>query len=330
MEKFMLLFRDERRLLRQTIVALLLLFLIGFLMGGKSANAYPWTTEADGVEAVVSVSSQGSYMGIIQAVETDYSYANRFASAYADISGEHAFFEGFPVSMAKVVYDASASAIAAAGTGTLRVSADSSGDIYAFGDKLSDIGSSAMAYARMRETMHFYSNTGAPITAPFPVTVTWEAHGAINALNQSAYTLFNTAVGGPQWFISDWPYYREPYERKDDLLDGFAYFSRTVWMNPFSVAPTWGYEWWDYDPLDLSLMGYINVSVAEGWADFLSTGQFSITVPEGISWISSSGIFLTENNGPGPNPDAVPEPATVLLLAAGLGGLALVRRIAQA
>ncbi|NMC73716.1 MAG: VPLPA-CTERM sorting domain-containing protein [Geobacteraceae bacterium] len=326
MKEFTPLFREERKSLGRAVLSLLLAFPLCMAMGGGTANAYPWTIEADRVEAVVAVASQGSYSGLVQVYETDYSYAKGFESAYADISGEHIFFEGFPLSTAKVVYDASATALAAAGTGTLRIGLDSSGDIYAFGNKISNIGSSAMAYAQILETMHFYSKTGTPLTAPFPVTVTWEVHGTVDALNKSAYTLFNTAVGGPDWFITDWPYYREPYERKDDLLDGFAYFSRTVWMNPSSTAPAWGYDWWSYDPLDLSVMGYLYVSIAEGWAYFMSTGQFSITVPEGIAWVSSSGIFLTENNGPGPNPDAVPEPATALLLAAGLGGLALMKR----
>jgi hypothetical protein len=318
MKEFISSLREESISFVRVITAAVLLLPVIALLEFTTANAYPFTTEADAVQVTVMASSQASQLGLYQAVDTDYASAKGFASAYADVSGEHRYFDSFPTSTAKVVYDASASAIAAAGTGTLRVSADSEGDIYAFGTKISDIGSSAWAEAYMRETMHFYSTSGGPITSAFPVTVVWDVGGSINALYENAYTQYNTAVGGPQWFVGpDW---------SNDLLDGSAYISRTIWMNPYSTAPAWGYSWWTYDPLDLSIQASIHVDLAEGWANFMSTGQFSIIVPEGISWISSSGIFLTENNGPGPNPDAVPEPSTVLLLALGLGGLALVRR----
>ncbi len=322
MKEFISSFREGSISFVRVITAAVLLLPLIAQLECTTVNAYPFITDSDGAQATAMASSQASIMGVYMALDTDYGYASGFASAYADISGEHPYIEGWPTSTAKVVYDASASAIAAAGTGTLRVRADSEGDIYAFGSKISDIGSSAWAEAWMLETMHFYSASGSPITAPFPVTVVWDVGGSINALYENAYTQYNTAVGGRQWFIGpDW---------SNDLLDGTAYISRTIWMNPYSTAPAWGYPWWTYDPLDLSISASIHVDLAEGWANFMSTGQFSIIVPEGISWISSSGIFLTENNGPGPNPDAVPEPSTVLLLTLGLGGLALMRRKARA
>lgn len=322
MKEFISSFREGNISFVRVVTAGVLLLPMIALIECTTANAYPFTTEADAVQVTVMASSQSSQMGLYQVVDTDYSSAKGFASAYADVYGEHPYIEGWPTSTAKVVYDASASAIAAAGTGTLRVGADSEGDIYAFGTKISDIGSAAWAEAYMRETMHFYSASGAPITSAFPVTVVWDVSGSINALRENAFTQFNTAVGGPQWFVGpDW---------SNDLLDGSAYISRTIWMNPYSTAPAWGYPSWTYDPLDLSIRATLHADLAEGWANFMSTGQFSVTVPEGISWVSSSGIFLTENNGPGPNPDAVPEPSTLLLLAAGLGGLALMRRKARA
>jgi hypothetical protein len=321
MKEFISSFREGSISFVRVITAAVLILPIIALLEGTPANSYPFISESDGAQVTVMAASQPSIMGVYQVVDTDYGYASGFASAYASVSGEHPWIEGWPTSTAKVVYDASASAIAAAGTGTLRVGADSEGDIYAFGSKISDIGSSAWAEAWMLETMHFYSASGAPIISAFPVTVVWDVGGSINALNENAFTQFNTAVGGRQWFIGP--------DASNDLLDGSAYFSRTIWMNPYSTAPAWGYSWWTYDPLDLSIQASLHVDLAEGWANFMSTGQFSLIVPEGISWVSSSGIFLTENNGPGPNPDAVPEPSTVLLLALGLGGLALVRRKAR-
>jgi hypothetical protein len=66
----------------------------------------------------------------------------------------------------------------------------------------------------------------------------------------------------------------------------------------------------------LSVWGQSNSGSASwGEADFYNSARFlSVDVPEGVTWTSNSGLFL------------VPEPSTVLLLAAGLMGLTAARR----
>ena len=54
--------------------------------------------------------------------------------------------------------------------------------------------------------------------------------------------------------------------------------------------------------------------------NFLDTGQFSISVPNGTSFTSASGQFLTAP------PSGVPEPATLLLCGLGLSGIGVIRR----
>jgi len=301
--------------MKKLIGIFLIVLIVISLSALKIAHSYTFAIDADWVSLVATASSAGSYMGIIQVSKTDYNITRISGSANASISGEHKYFENYPLTTSKVVYNASAWAVASASMGFLKVNASSSGDIYAFGNKINEIGSSAHAEASMTETLHFFSN----VQTPFKIDVIWEVDGFINARSKTAYTKFNTAVGGPHWFISDEPYYREPWERKDDLIDGYAYFRREIWMNPNSTKPAWGHPDWEYDPLDLSITGSLFVNIADGEANFSETGKFTIIMPEGISFISSSGVFLSEI--PGSNPAPIPLPPTIMFLASGLIGL---------
>jgi len=54
-----------------------------------------------------------------------------------------------------------------------------------------------------------------------------------------------------------------------------------------------------------------------GFSDFYHTGGFaSVSVPSGVTWTSSSGVFLS-------NTTVIPEPGTIILLSAGFLGLSL-------
>lgn len=61
--------------------------------------------------------------------------------------------------------------------------------------------------------------------------------------------------------------------------------------------------------------------------DFSHTATFSLSVPQGDTWSSQSGTFLTAAT----QPASTPEPATFSLLASGLlaAGFALRRKLRQ-
>jgi hypothetical protein len=64
----------------------------------------------------------------------------------------------------------------------------------------------------------------------------------------------------------------------------------------------------------------LNVSAVDGDAEAFNTAQAGLILPQGDTFTSASGVFLTEQG------ESTPEPASLALLSAGLIGLAFVRR----
>jgi len=60
------------------------------------------------------------------------------------------------------------------------------------------------------------------------------------------------------------------------------------------------------------------------FADYSDTGQLGLVVPDGVTFTSDSGVFLTSSAA-----ESVPEPRTLTLFASGLAGCILVRRPAR-
>ncbi len=81
--------------------------------------------------------------------------------------------------------------------------------------------------------------------------------------------------------------------------------------------------------LPVNLEGFLRLSSGDGdggyGIDFFNTATMSIDVPDGVTWESESGLFLTSVTEP-PPPSAVPAPSVALLLGVGAGFFVRVRR----
>jgi hypothetical protein len=76
--------------------------------------------------------------------------------------------------------------------------------------------------------------------------------------------------------------------------------------------------------LAAATMGNFFALVSTAGSDFGDTLQITaMDVPTGVTWYSDSGVFLKDLSTP------VPEPSTLLLLTAGVGGVALLRKKAR-
>ena len=71
---------------------------------------------------------------------------------------------------------------------------------------------------------------------------------------------------------------------------------------------------------DFEIVAFLgSTTMADGLVDVSHTAVLSLTLPEGLSFTSDSGVFLTQS--PSEVPSAVPEPGTVGLLSTDLVGL---------
>lgn len=150
--------------------------------------------------------------------------------------------------------------------------------------------------------------------------------GTLSATALSATAIANAQAGyyisfAGNLFMTSPPYYAEttqviydPFDLTKTLVlggttlteDKYYSYDLTASLNRASAStPTQYYSPYYY---------------AEAEVDFSNTLQFTdVVVPEGVTWTSESGVFLTQSA-------SVPEPTTMLLVAFGLLGIAGLRR----
>lgn len=312
--------------LNKTLTAFTFLSMIAVLSLTAPSTSYSFTDNDNWVQSSVWLQSHPSYSGIAQ--EEEYSESvmdNAVATVSGSIAGSTRYFWNYPTDYASVNYDASASAGAFASTGSLRVGAASEGEVMAYPDYLIDNwGAVATANAKILDTIRFPDY----ITESFYVDLSWNVNGAFNDTHYlaGAGTSVNYAIGGSEWFITGT---NSPTLWQADVTGGTALFSQRIWINPNANAPSWAYllpnaEW---DPLELSIRSDLWATVYDGYANYMNTGSWSISVQDDIPFESSSGVFLSDTgHDPGPGPAPVPEPSTFILLGIGLAGLSFYAR----
>ena len=315
-------------LLKRSSLSSLLPFMLIFLFNIGTAHSYTFPTGSDFVQAYGGVVSQPSqYYGVFQETKSDSDEGSMYATASGSLNNQHPFWDSYGGTYGTtgafgdyIQYNGSFSAYASAGSGKIGVFAHADGSAFNGFEGTAtspNWGGSASATARIVDSI-YYSG----VTTAFPVLVEWDVDGTFNG-GGSAETLFNATIGGPDYLVNGQPW-EEPYQRRDDITDGMAYFARTLWIDPDNpgltnpnpnAAP--------FDPLLLTVSGSLSVSVRNGNANFSNTGAFTISYPEGlpdgIILESSSGIFLTETS-------EVPIPGAVWLLSSGLIGLIGLRK----
>ncbi|MBN2132898.1 MAG: PEP-CTERM sorting domain-containing protein [Sedimentisphaerales bacterium] len=202
-------------------------------------------------------------------------------------------------------------------TGSLGTRAYAYGD----GDKFSSVGGGAKstAFAYFYDTLTFYIPSGnyaddLYVSLDGHLDGTIGTYGADSSYYPTAYQtwyfLFSSGLGGNTLYSNGaYPYYESI---NTDFLLTSKLLSKGEYANDRTVTVR----------LQASLKSVVSVpsqlyTTEDAWADvdFYSTGKFlSLDTPDGVTWTSESGVFLSDVPAVSP----VPEPASMILVSLGL------------
>jgi hypothetical protein len=224
---------------------------------------------------------------------------------------------------------AGGTAMADLATGQLHASAYETGPV---------AGGSATASASFSDTVHF--DVGS-ITGIIPLTVTATVHGTFGGDGSPA----TGPYGGGSFSLALY----DPFTNSFQLTAGIGYMSDALgdigdtstshWVTGGSSTGPWSQVGPDIfigtyylDTAHPDLMVNMNLdafSANGGWdygsfSDFGHTAGFSWVLPEGVTFTSDSGVFLTK--APLGETGGVPEPAAWALMLAGFGSIGAILR----
>lgn len=295
--------KNQVRFLRMVaVLAAMGMLAVGGVGAPPAAEAYTFPSGSDFVNVGVGISSDPNSNGDRQSESINKLGESKFASAELQKSGKFPYYTFFDTSVSYIEYSGAAKAMANAPTGSLKVYAQADGVKwlgYPEPATFTPGGCWASGYAFIRDSLYLdWPNT---VTDKFPVTIYWDVFGSYTSTyaGSQATTRFNAALGGP---------ILTPLEDlTDDLKDGKSALSRTFQVDPKN----------DSHHL-INLLAELAVNVRLGEANFYHTGTFCLDLPPEVTFISASGVFLTDT-GPGPSP--TPLPGTLLLVGSGLAGI---------
>ncbi|WP_136162320.1 PEPxxWA-CTERM sorting domain-containing protein [Sphingomonas flavalba] len=303
------------------------LILAGALVA-DAAQAADWNVWVD-VAAFAYSGSQVTEQKAIECNGTDFSYctptygpgvipATLVQSATKTSAMQSVSAVAEPVYSWETAAHGNAWAFADLATGQLKIS------------DWTDSGGSAHAYAGFSDILHFSST----VAGPTSFTVRLHVDGAFEGFQQPRFGFSMgdgySALGGTAGWADD---ESDDSPSCTDAVAGCpaAYF---LSFNPVGDWIQFGPEDFVgtliFDPAhpDFQLvMSLAAAGQAGSWAAFEHTATISFDLPDGLSFASDSGVFLTQSSIPGPGP-GVPEPASWALLVAGFGmaGAAIRRR----